>query len=210
MTLLSSPVEDGDRRHAGGGERSRFRVSPADVTLAVTRRWPTALGVAAGADALLSEVTDETTRGYAGTLPILPLLYVAVVLLRRRSATWPVLFACLALVVGLGAQDWVEPTVVIFAVALAATIWGTGHGRHRDHEFRLQVAGMVGFGAIAVAGLLVSPDLARYLVAAGWLAHGAWDYWHLARNRAVARSFAEWCGALDIVVGTTLIIGPML
>jgi hypothetical protein len=181
-----------------------------DVASAAARRWPTVLGLAAGADMLLGEVTDPVTRSYAEVLPLLPLLYVVVVLLRRRGSTWPLLFAGLALVVGLGFQDRVRPAVVLLALALAATIWGVGHGRHREREFRLQVAGMIGFAALAVGGLLASPDLARLLVAAGWIGHGVWDYWHLVRDRVVARSFAEWCGALDVVVGASLIIVPLL
>jgi hypothetical protein len=69
---------------------------------------------------------------------------------------------------------------------------------------------MAGFGALALAGLAVDPDLARYLVAAGWLAHGVWDWVHLAKDRVVARSFAEWCGALDMMTGAGLIIVPLL
>ena len=88
--------------------------------------------------------------------------------------------------------------MVLLAIALAAAIWGTSHGHHRERDFRLQLVGMAGFGALAVAGLVVDPDLGRYLVAAGWLGHAVWDWVHLAKDRVVSRSYAEWCGAVDV------------
>jgi hypothetical protein len=183
---------------------------PIRFLAAAARRWPTFLGVALGADTVLDEITDATTHRYAEVLPLLPLLYVVLAVLRRPRASWPVLLVLLAGYGALELQDRVETSVVVLAAALAATIWGAGHGRHRDADFRLQVAGMVAFGALAVGGLLVDPDLGRYLVAAGWLGHGVWDWVHLARNRVVARSYAEWCGALDVMVGVALLAGPLL
>jgi hypothetical protein len=121
-----------------------------------------------------------------------------------------VLVVLAALFVVLRLQDRVEPAVVFLAVALAVVIWGSGHGRHREWDFRLQLAGMAGFGALALAGLSVDPDLARYLVAAGWFAHGVWDWAHLAKDRVVSRSFAEWCRALDVMIATALIVVPLL
>jgi hypothetical protein len=177
---------------------------------AAAKRWPTILGVALGVDIFIGAVTQDTARSYAEALLMLPLGYVIVAALGRRRATWPVLAVLTALLVGLRLQDWVEPFVVLLAVALAVVIWGSGHGRHRERDFRLQLAGMAAFGALALAGLAFDPDPARYLVAAGWLAHGVWDWVHLAKDRVVARSFAEWCGALDVMVGAGLIIVPLL
>jgi hypothetical protein len=42
---------------------------------------------------------------------------------------------------------------------------------------------MLGFGALALAGLVVDPDLGRYLVAAGWFLHGVWDFVHFKLDR---------------------------
>jgi len=174
--------------------------------MASARRWPTVLGFALGADVFLGEVTDATTHGYARLLMLMPLLYVVVAVLRRRGVTWPVFGVLIALFVLLRLQDRVEPAVVLLAAAVGATIWGAGHGRHREPDFRLQLAGMIGFAAVAVGGLAVHPDLGRYLVAAGMLAHGIWDWVHLAKDRTVARSYAEWCGALDVTVAVGLVI----
>jgi hypothetical protein len=177
---------------------------------ALVRRWPTVLGFALGADVLLGEVTAATTHGYALLVMLMPLLYLVVAVLRQRRATWPVFGVLIGLFVLLRMQDQVDPAVVVLAAALAATIWGAGHGRHREPDFRVQLAGMVGFAAIAVAGLAVHPDLGRYLVAAGMLAHGIWDWVHLAKDRTVARSYAESCGALDVTVAVGLVLVPLL
>lgn len=177
---------------------------------AVARRWPTVLGLAAGIDSFLGEVTDQGTRSIGGTLLLLPLIYVIMATVRRRRWTWPIVIAGAALLVALRIEGSVDPTVVILAVALAATLWGVGHGRHRERDFRLQVAAMAGFTVLIVTALAVDPDVARYLVAAGWLAHGVWDWVHLARDRVVSRSFAEWCAALDVMIAASLIIVPLL
>jgi Ni/Fe-hydrogenase subunit HybB-like protein len=177
---------------------------------AVARRWPTVLGFALGADVFLGEVTAAVTDGYARLLLLMPLLYVVVAVLRQRRASWPVFGVLIALFVLLRLQDGIEPAVVVLAAALGATIWGAGHGRHREHDFRVQLAGMIGFAAVAVAGLAVHPDLGRYLVAAGMLAHGIWDWVHMAKDRTVAHSYAEWCGALDVTVAVGLVVVPLL
>jgi hypothetical protein len=180
------------------------------IAAAVFRRWPAVLGFALGVDVFLTEVTDATTHGYARLLMLMPLLYVVLAVLRRRRASWPVLAVLGVLFVLLRMQDVVEPAIVILAAALGATIWGAGHGRHREPDFRVQLAGMAGFAVLAVAGLVVHPDLGRYLVAAGMLAHGIWDFVHMAKERTVSRSYAEWCGALDVTVAVGLVVVPLL
>jgi hypothetical protein len=186
------------------------RAGRGGLLTAAARRWPTVLGVALGADVFLGEVTGTTTHGYARLLMLMPLLYVVLAVLRLRRATWPVFGVLIGLFVLLRPQDHVEPAVVLLAAALGATIWGAGHGRHREHDFRVQLAGMAGFVAVALAGLALHPDLGRYLVAAGMLGHGIWDWVHLAKDRTVSRSYAEWCGALDVAVAVGLVVAPLL
>jgi Ni/Fe-hydrogenase subunit HybB-like protein len=65
---------------------------------------------------------------------------------------------------------------------------------------------MVGFGVLALAGLVVDPDLGRYLVAAGFLLHGVWDFVYFKLDRVVARSHAEWCGVLDVIIAAELVL----
>jgi hypothetical protein len=91
-------------------------------------------------------------------------------------------------------------------VALLVLVWGAVDGRlRRPDPFRVQALGMLGFGALALAGLVVDPDLGRYLVAAGWFLHGVWDFVHIKLDRVVARSFAEWCGVVDVVIAAELV-----
>jgi hypothetical protein len=42
-------------------------------------------------------------------------------------------------------------------------------------------------------------------VAAGWFLHGLWDFVHLRRNAVVSRSYAEWCGVVDILIAVRLV-----
>jgi hypothetical protein len=51
----------------------------------------------------------------------------------------------------------------------------------------------------------VDPDLGRYLVAAGWFLHGIWDFVHLRADKVVARSYAEWCGVVDVLIAVELV-----
>ncbi|MGQ0717790.1 MAG: hypothetical protein ACT4NP_10855 [Pseudonocardiales bacterium] len=100
--------------------------------------------------------------------------------------------------------------IVLQAIALAAVLWGSAHGRNRQASFQLQIVGMIAFGALALAGLVVAPDVARYVVAAGWFAHGLWDFAHLRADAVVSRSFAEWCGVVDVLIAAELVILPLL
>jgi hypothetical protein len=80
-------------------------------------------------------------------------------------------------------------------------VWGALDGQlRRSSALQAQALGMLGFGALALIGLIVEPDLGRYLVAAGLFLHGVWDFVHLRLNKVVARSHAEWCFVLDIIL----------
>jgi hypothetical protein len=174
--------------------------------LFILHRWPTAIAAIAGVNSFLGEITDELVRSLAEPMLLLPTLYVIVAALRRRRLTWLVLIGLLAGYTGLRLQTAVDPSIVILAVALAAAIWGTAHGCHRQRDFRIQLFGMLVFGVLSYAGQLASPDLALYLVAAGWLAHGIWDIVYLIKDRLVSRSWAEWCAVVDILLAASLLI----
>ena len=169
-------------------------------------RWPTALALAMSALTFGGTETDEAVTSFGQVLPLLPLLYLVVAKLRRRQATWPGLVVGLTSVIALRALDVIAPVAVFSAVALVVLVWGAADGQlRRPDPFRVQALGMLGFGALALVGLAVDPDLGRYLVAAGWFLHGVWDFVHLKLDRVVARSFAEWCGVIDVVVAAELV-----
>jgi hypothetical protein len=65
--------------------------------------------------------------------------------------------------------DMIAAAASLSAVALVVPVWGAVDGRlRRPGAFRVQALGMLGFGGLALAGLVVDPDLGRYLVAAGF------------------------------------------
>lgn len=169
-------------------------------------RWPTALALALSAATFGGTESDEAVASFASILLLLPLLYLVVAKLEARRATWPLLVGGLAGVVALRALEVIEPAVVFSALALIVLLWSVVDGHvFRSGTFRVQALGMLAFGALGLIGLAVDPDLGRYLVAAGWFFHGVWDFVHLRRDKVVARSFAEWCGVIDVVIAAELI-----
>ncbi|GAA4199149.1 hypothetical protein GCM10022252_50490 [Streptosporangium oxazolinicum] len=187
-------------------------VTPSGVTprrpgwRAALRRWPTALAVGLWVVMSAGGSGAEEVVSLAEVLLLLPLVYLVVATIRRREASWPVLLALVALYVVLRALDVVAAPAVVAAVALAVMVWGAVSGDlRRSGALREQALGMIGFGSLALTVLVAEPDLGRYLVAAGWFLHGFWDFVHLRRNAVISRSYAEWCGVVDILVAVWLV-----
>lgn len=167
------------------------------------RRWPTWLAIA------LSVVTwGGSAAGLGQVLPLLALMYLVMAVLGRRHATWLVLVVLLGGFVALRMQDRVEPTTVVLVTALVVLVAGAvrWRGLESRRAFLFQVAGMVVFVAFALVGLAVAPDVGRYVIAAGWLVHGLWDFAHLRSDTVVSRSYAEWCGVVDVLVAVGLVL----
>lgn len=168
--------------------------------------WPPALAAGMTALTLSDESSAEEVTALAEALLLLPLLYLVVAGLGRREASWPVLVILVVPFVALRALDVVAPATAISAVAAIVLVWGAVAGRlHRPGAFRVQALGMIGFGALALAGLVLAPEPAVYAVAAGWFLHGVWDLVHLIRGTVVSRSYALWCGVLDILIAAELL-----
>jgi hypothetical protein len=168
--------------------------------------WPAALAVAMAALTFGGSSTAEGLASLSEALLLLPLLYLVVAKLRRPRASWPALVVLIAPFIALRALDVIAPAAVFSAVALVVLVWGAVEGQlRRPDPFRVQALGMLAFGALALAGLIVDPDLGRYLVAAGWFLHGIWDFVHFKLDRVVARSYALWCGILDVGIAAELI-----
>jgi len=170
------------------------------------RRWPTALAVGLALPTFGGSQSGEAVASLSEVLILLPLEYLVVAKLQRRQASWPVVLVAIMAVIGLWALDVIAPSVIFSALALIVLGWGAVDGQlHRPGEFRVQALGMVGFGALAVGGLVLDPDLGRYVVAAGWFLHGIWDFVHLKLDKVVARSYAEWCGVVDVLIAAELV-----
>ncbi|SHN47077.1 hypothetical protein [Cryptosporangium aurantiacum] len=171
------------------------------------RRWPTAAALVA-AVLIWSDVGDltDTIADLGPLVLLLALEYLILNQIGRRGASWPVVGGMVVVIVLLDLLDVVSLSTALVVAALvllvAGAVTGTPNGRA---SFGIQAAGMVGFGAIALVGLAVDPDLGRYLIAAGWLAHGVWDAVHWKLERVVSRSYAEACFVVDIAVGVLLL-----
>jgi hypothetical protein len=174
----------------------------------LTRRWPTAVALASVALILAGGLgdLDDAVSGFGEAAFLLPLEYLLLNRIGRRGASWPMVGSMVAVVVVIGMLDVVPLPTVVVVVALVLLVWGAVDGTPDGRAvFGAQAAGMLGFGAIALAGLAVDPDLGRYLVAAGWLLHGVWDVVHLKLDKVVSRSYAEACAVVDLGVAAMLL-----
>ena len=113
-----------------------------------------------------------------------------------------VAFAALALTQALDLT--INLPLIFLVAALAFLGLGAARGQlRRPNGLTLQAAGMLAFGATGLVAFSVDPVLGGYLVAFALLGHAAWDAYHYLRDRVVARSYAEFCGVLDLLVGAT-------
>ncbi|WP_248963812.1 DUF6010 family protein [Sphaerisporangium perillae] len=106
-------------------------------------------------------------------------------------------------------QTYVSAWCVLLAAVIYLT-WGTARGDLASRRLlSLQTAAVLGFGAIAIAAVATDPTVARYVLAAGWLAHAAWDIAHHRANRVVPRWYAETCLVSDLIIAAALLtVGP--
>lgn len=192
-TRADRPAETG-RRRAG-----RFLLA----------RWPTALALLAAAVTAGGGASDDAGYTFADILPLLPLIYLLMAKVgeRYRYLTWPLVLVSFVVVTVLWATELAAPSTVFTALALLVLVWSVLDGHlFRPGTYRIQALGMLFFGGLGLVGLAVDPETARYLIAAGWLLHGVWDFYHLWKDRAVSRSFAEWCGVVDVWVAAELVL----
>ena len=172
-------------------------------------RWPTALGIAVAAlTAFDLQVDAGFVSSFSALVVLMALVYLGAAALSRRRAAWVVFLTGFAVLVVLRLPDsGIEPSLVLLVGALAFLVLGAARGlERRPGGLTLQAAGMLGFGAIALTALYADLELGGYLVAAGLIGHGVWDAYHYLRNRVVARSYAEFCAVLDLLVGTAILV----
>ncbi|WP_067481936.1 hypothetical protein [Actinomadura hibisca] len=98
-------------------------------------------------------------------------------------------------------------TWMLPVLALAYLAFGAIRGELRTRGvLSAQVAALAVLTALALASLAVSPDVGRYLVAAGWLAHAVWDAVHHRSDRVVPRGYALFCVVADVIVAAVLVL----
>ncbi|NJP35133.1 hypothetical protein [Micromonospora thermarum] len=127
-------------------------------------------------------------------------------LLTALAHRWPTGLALL-----MTADNWTSPALLSAWTLLVLPAGYLVIGTFRRQwsvpgALRLQLAGLVGWSALAVVAATVGGTLAHWLVGLGWLAHAGWDLVHHRTGRVVPRGYAEWCGVLDAVVGITIIL----
>jgi hypothetical protein len=126
---------------------------------------------------------------------------------------WPTALGLVAAVTSLvllapfaaAVHGWVSAWCVLLA-AVVYLAWGTARGDLADGRLlTAQTAAVLGFGAVAVAASALEPDAARFVLAAGWLAHAVWDAVHHRLDRVVPRWYAETCLAADLLLAAALL-----
>ncbi|MGN9813530.1 hypothetical protein ACTMSW_29805 [Micromonospora sp. BQ11] len=126
-------------------------------------------------------------------------------LARMLAHRWPTGLALLVTV-----DAWFTPVVspwYVLVLPVGYLLIGAYRRRLGDRRvLAVQLAGLVGWTALVLAAVALGGDAARWLVAAGWLAHAAWDVVHHRRDQVVPRGYAEFCAVLDVVVGITVIL----
>ncbi|MGY1833123.1 hypothetical protein ACI8AA_22135 [Geodermatophilus sp. SYSU D01180] len=131
----------------------------------------------------------------------------------RLARRWPTALGavaasnCFLLVAELPqhAQVWITAWSVLLAAVVYLT-WGTARGDLGNRRLlTAQTAAVLGFGALAIAAVAVDLDAARYVLAAGWLAHAGWDVVHHRLGRVVPRWYAETCLVADLTIAAVLL-----
>ena len=182
--------------------------SPA-ISAAVRRRWPALAGVAFGA---LAAFGMASGADQAPVLAAAAMVYIGSAALERPGAAWPLFFASVV-VITVAKLARVDATLAVLGCGVALGLYGLVRGVLRPgYGLPLQTVALLGFGAVAAVALLVDADVGSYLVAAGLLAHAAWDLHHHRTGRVVARSLAEFCLLLDaslaVLIVAVTVMGP--
>ena len=94
----------------------------------------------------------------------------------------------------------------VLTAAVIYLAWGTARGELGERRWlTAQTAAVLGFAAVAIAAAAADPAIARYVLAAGWLTHAAWDVAHHHADRVVPRWYAELCMVCDLILAAALL-----
>ncbi|GGU50342.1 hypothetical protein [Streptomyces lavendofoliae] len=129
-------------------------------------------------------------------------------LLIAAGHRWPTLLAVALAVAtfadglpGLAFLAW-----LLFVMPVCYLLFGAARGEFRPRgALARQLYGLLAFGTVALLALALDDTLARYLLAAGWLGHAAWDFAHRRTGRVVPRAWSEWCCVVDLLGAVALL-----
>ena len=167
-------------------------------------RWPTALGIAV---AVLAAFDLEDGLEFAALTVLMALVYLGAAALDRRWSAWVVLLAGLLPTFLIPSMSGIDPSVVLLvAAAPVFLVLGVARGQLRKPGgLPLQTVGMLAFGSTVLVALYVDPDLGGKLVGIAIIGHAVWDAYHYLRDRVVARSYAEFCAVVDLLLGAAIL-----
>jgi hypothetical protein len=180
--------------------------SPA-MSDSVRRRWPALAGIAFAA---LVGIGMAGGVDQAPVLAAAAMVYIGSAALQKPGAAWP-LFLASVVVITAAKFLGVDATLIVLGCGVALGLYGLLRGVVRPgYGLPLQTVALLAFGAVAAIALFVDTDLGAYLVAAGLLAHSAWDLHHYRTNRVVARSLAEFCLLLDATIAVLIVVATIV
>jgi hypothetical protein len=166
-------------------------------------RWPSVVGLAALVASSADGVNAHIT---AMVIMIAALCYLTAAAVGWRPAGWiavPVITG-LTLIAMVTAIDAI---VLLLVLAAAMVVVGLIRlPRSGWRELGLQAAGFVGFAAVGLTAMMVTPVLAAHLAALAAIGHGVWDLVHHRRDKVVNRSLTEFCMVLDFGLGAVTLI----
>ncbi|MHA6626581.1 hypothetical protein ACU61A_14180 [Pseudonocardia sichuanensis] len=165
------------------------------------RYWPAALGLAA---ATFQIVTGVNADAVAITVAVAASCYLAAAAFGLPWVAWPCILAGSA-VVTLSEIAGIPWWVGLGSFAAVLVVVGLVR-RSPGPVLTAQGLAMLGFGGVAVAGVLVSPRLGLLLAGVALAGHAVWDYRQWRADEVVPRSLAECCLALDIPFGVAAIV----
>lgn len=197
-----------EKRVVGNGDSAHgHRAAGRGWAGSLAHRWPTAAGVALAAlTASDLRVDADSVSLISEIMVVMALVYVGAAALDRRWTAWVVALAAVPASL-IPQTSWANPTVVLLAAAVVFVVFGAVRGLlGRPGGLSLQTAGVLVFGAAALAALYVDVELGAYLVAFAILAHAGWDAYHYLNDRVVARSYAEFCCVCDLLLGAAILV----
>jgi hypothetical protein len=198
---------DADAVTAGTSETAAARGRAGGI-----KWWPAVLAIGFATFVAWDLFTgEEHGQEMAAIVAASGLVYLAAAALEKPWVAWPIFIISVLVItlarIGLIGIDATWPLLVMAGLFIG---YGLVRGAMRpERALPSQALAMVGFGAIAVVALFVQPVVGAYLVAAGLLAHAAWDFHHHRADKTVVRSMAEFCFVLDVALGVAIIVATV-
>lgn len=129
----------------------------------------------------------------------------------RLAAAWPIIAGLVSAPVFLLAGVLEDVSEGVVYAAVLYLLWGLSGLTPANLRWRIaHLVALAVFAALNVLALSSSQPATRYLLAAGWLGHAAWDVLHLKTGFIVPRWWAQWCVVIDIILAAILIFAPNL